>query len=67
MPRNYEGVDDPDRWLEFAKDDLKIAQKGKLLDFRREALCFHAQHADLLFKKYIQEVGIVPISVDQNL
>ena len=45
MPRESAGVNDPGRWMEFAKDDLKIAKTGKLLDFRREALCFHAQQA----------------------
>lgn len=39
------GVDDPGRWMDFAQEDLRIAKKGKILHFRREALCFHAQQA----------------------
>lgn len=67
MPRDSAGVDDPGRWMEFARDDLKIAKKGKILRFRREALCFHAQQAAEKALKAVLLSRLIPFPKSHRL
>jgi HEPN domain-containing protein len=45
MPPEFPGVDDPKRWMDFAKTDLRMAREGVENGYRLEPLCFHAQQA----------------------
>jgi HEPN domain-containing protein len=38
-------VDDPKRWMDFARTDLRMASEGIKHGYRLEPLCYHAQQA----------------------
>ena len=39
------GMDDPLVWMDFARNDLRMARDGIKHGYRLESLCFHAQQA----------------------
>jgi len=45
MSREPFGPDSPDLWMDYAKNDLRMAEDGVKRGYRLESLCFHAQQA----------------------
>jgi HEPN domain-containing protein len=45
MLRELFGPDSPDLWMDYAKNDLRMAEDGVKRGYRLESLCFHAQQA----------------------
>jgi hypothetical protein len=41
MSRETFGPDDPKLWMDYAKNDLHMAQDGIKRGYRLESLCFH--------------------------
>lgn len=45
MSREPFGPDNPGLWMDYAKNDLRMAEDGVKRGYRLESLCFHAQQA----------------------